>query len=179
MVGLLQGYPAEPATERATSRGSLFHLSLPGRVPERVSEKPGYMQIRTPSPSLVLQPLLPIFLRIVTHEDLGNGAPRYVLRREKEPFPLPRTYVYARADVRTQRTRSPLRTMSSGFHPSRIDITRSATSTLKPLSTFSLSRPARRNLGIGDSLRQWREGNVAPIYHSLLYRAIYARESFS
>jgi len=76
-----------------------------------------------------------------------NGTPRYVLCRERSLSPYHiYTHTHTHAYIRTQRTRSPLRTISSGFHPLRIDITRSATSTLKPLSTFSLSRPLDETL---------------------------------
>jgi len=104
--GLLQGYPTDPATERATSRGSLFHLSLPGRVPERVSEKPGYMQIRTPSPSLVFPPFLATaisFCLLSSRLSPTRISQRYLVVRamsRKGAFFLT-TYVHTRAHTHT------------------------------------------------------------------------------
>jgi hypothetical protein len=139
VVGLLRGYPA---TERATSRGRLpFHLSLPGRVPGCVSEKPGYMQIRTPSsriPVLSFRAMpssfLSTFVRLVALEDPRNGAPRYVPRRGEGDFLLLPALVhvaYTRSVVVTLR----LSSRANQYHA------RSATSALKPLSALlSLSR---------------------------------------
>ncbi|KAL0113180.1 hypothetical protein PUN28_012399 [Cardiocondyla obscurior] len=80
-------------------------------------------------------------------------------------------YVHTR--TRTQRTRSPLRAISSGFHPSRIDITRSATSTLKPLSTFSLSRPPGETLE-SETLIDNSERVMLPRYIICFYTTRYA-----
>jgi len=93
-------YPTDPATERATSRGILFHLSLPGRVPESVSEKPGYMQIRTPSSSPVLPPLLATAILFcllsfgLSPTRISQRYPAVRAMSRKEPFPLPHIYTH-------------------------------------------------------------------------------------
>lgn len=60
----------------------------------------------------------------------------------------------------------------------RIDITRSATSTLKPLSVLSLSRPPGETLDSGrlaSTMAREREDNVAVVHGLLLCSATHAR----
>lgn len=107
-----------------------------------------------------------------------NGTPRYVLCREKEPFPLPRIY-YTHAHRYVYKgpvlhfVRYP-----PAFIPPRIDITRSATSTLKPLSTFSLSRPLDETLE-SETLPDNGERVMLLRYIICFYTTRYARKSFS
>lgn len=117
-----------------------------------MSEKPGYMQIRTtlpripssvplpPPPSLSSAlcrdryPFLPTFLRIVTPRRISRRYPAVVrasCRGEKGASTL---LLALHHDTRFRLFLSP-RDISPVFHPSRIDITRSVTSTLKPLSS--------------------------------------------
>lgn len=149
-------------------------IALPGRVPERVSEKPGYMQIRTPLPHI-----LPLLATAIPFCLLSYGlSPSRISQRypavratpRKEVFPV-NTHTYERTCTRTHMLVILLHVISYSFHPSRIDITYSTTSTLKPLSTFSLSRSLDET-SESETPRQWRVGNVALIYRLLLYRAI-------
>lgn len=159
--------------ERATSRGSPFHLSrylaecLSAWVRNQVICRYVlpcpifYPFSRPPSPS--------VYFPTDCHpRGSRNGTPRYVPR--KEVFPV-NTHTYERTCTRTHMLVILLHVISYSFHPSRIDITYSTTSTLKPLSTLSLSRSLDET-SESETPRQWRVGNVALIYRLLLYRAI-------
>lgn len=92
---------------------------------------------------------------------LHNGTPRYVLRQGEKSFPSPHAHAHTRkTHVHSHTAHLLLRMISrisSVFHPARIDITRSVTSTLKPLSAFSLSRSFCEIFRIGNSLTMERE----------------------
>lgn len=143
---------ADPATERATSRGSPFHLSLPGRVPRaREWETRLYADTYSLAPysSTFSRPPFPfrlLFFRIFTPGGSRNSA-RYVLCREKKrTFLSPRT----NTDACRRWDSSSFAWYPPAFIPRESIYAYSATSTLKPLSALSLfSALARRNLEIG------------------------------
>lgn len=94
-------------------------------------------------------PLLPTFLRIVTLEDLATVPCGTCYAEKRSLSPLTDTHTYMYICIRARHPPSCDILWLSSF--ARIDITRSATSTLKPLSTLSFSRSLDENLGIGDS----------------------------